>query len=472
MRISSIGMMILIVVLNACGGGGGSGSGSGGSNTSYVINNSNIISYNTAPDFTEVKSFISPDIHNISFSAQINFVKLIDGADECVVSQGGIRDWRLNPNSSPLIPDHPFEIFCPDSNGKYVESSLRLFGSKINVNGDGSFPTIADFNNDGKDDIFIVQSWDGAARINKGFSIISAPSNGFILKQVALAQAPTAKYTSMDINSDGCMDVVGPSGWVALGDCNGNFQESSYVNSFGGEFGSAACSGDFLGIGKKQLLITDGWLGGDANPNSIYEVDANLVVQNRHFLPQSHFKTIYNRNDGAHAYYCAVIDINNDGQLDIVLMTSNWYISNANLDKSKSKIEIYINKGGFTFENVTATAMAGYDELTSTSYSPRFVDLNNDGYVDIAIESYTYSGRTNGNQIWLNNKNNTFKKINATELSELYQMAGVKYGGTTYPTVLSMLPIKINGKWDYFIHLEDAHYVHRFGIESTQFIFR
>ncbi len=64
-------------------------------------------------------------------------------------------------------------------------------------------------------------------------------------------------------------------------------------------------------------------------------------------------------------------DFNNDGKIDI------FFASN------ESQNQLYLNKGGLQFENVTTKAQIPYDSAWNTGVS--VVDINNDGLLDIYI---------------------------------------------------------------------------------------
>jgi len=91
----------------------------------------------------------------------------------------------------------------------------------------------------------------------------------------------------------------------------------------------------------------------------------------------------------------ALGDLNNDGLPDVVLT--------SNLGSNK----IYINKGNFKFEDITATS--GFTQNGQWSTGVSFVDINNDGWLDIYVCN---SGHMNNghrkNQLYINNHNNTF----------------------------------------------------------------
>jgi hypothetical protein len=86
-----------------------------------------------------------------------------------------------------------------------------------------------------------------------------------------------------------------------------------------------------------------------------------------------------------------ILDVNNDGLQDI-FFAGNQVTS-----------RLYLNKGGFKFEDITAKGGVETDRwITGVS----IVDINQDGFDDIYL-SVSGSGKT-GNMLFVNNGNNTF----------------------------------------------------------------
>ena len=94
-------------------------------------------------------------------------------------------------------------------------------------------------------------------------------------------------------------------------------------------------------------------------------------------------------------------DINNDGLPDI-FFTAN----------SKGNNKLYLNKGNFTFEDITEKA--GVKGMADWCSGVTMADVNGDGWLDIYVS--TVSGRYNlngHNELYINNGNSTFTEKSA-----------------------------------------------------------
>ena len=88
-------------------------------------------------------------------------------------------------------------------------------------------------------------------------------------------------------------------------------------------------------------------------------------------------------------------DINNDGLSDI------YFISNQGTNR------LYLNKGNFRFEDITESSNAGGDKPWATGVN--FVDINNDGWLDIYVSnSGDPKGTDRANELFINNQDETF----------------------------------------------------------------
>ncbi len=91
----------------------------------------------------------------------------------------------------------------------------------------------------------------------------------------------------------------------------------------------------------------------------------------------------------------AIGDINNDGLVDVYMT--------ANLNHNK----LYLNKGGFNFEDITESAKVGGEKAWSTGVT--MVDINADGLLDIYVcNSGDIAGDNKQNELFINNGDLTF----------------------------------------------------------------
>ncbi|MES2004929.1 MAG: VCBS repeat-containing protein [Bacteroidota bacterium] len=124
----------------------------------------------------------------------------------------------------------------------------------------------------------------------------------------------------------------------------------------------------------------------------------------------------------------AIGDINNDGLPDVFLT--------SNMGENK----MYLNKGNFQFDDITAKAGFQQDSMWSTGVV--FVDINNDGWLDIYVcNSGHMSSGNRMNKLYINNHDLTF-----TESAAQY---GLDHKG--YSTQVSFFDYDLDGDLDCFM---------------------
>jgi hypothetical protein len=107
----------------------------------------------------------------------------------------------------------------------------------------------------------------------------------------------------------------------------------------------------------------------------------------------------------------AVGDINNDGLTDI------YFTANSN-----GQNKLYLNKGGFEFEDITG--LAGVSGSADWCSGVTMADVNGDGYLDIYVSAVSSAlGLKGANQLYINNGAAGGDQIKFTESAASYGLA-------------------------------------------------
>ena len=396
--------VFVILFITACGGGGPPAS-----NTPYALGS---IIYDSLKPSMAMGSFTS------------------DGAKYIVVA-----GWAANGTN----PDVPVKIYKINSDGTGSDATVAVLGSEksFSVN----YPIVADFNNDGIDDLFLGGFHDMPA--TNYTSKVYLSQRGQTHKEVVL---PVSTWNhgivAGDVNRDGNIDVVNSLGQMWINDGKGNFTFHDHnwnLNTSNGLWmhGSGVCVGDFNNTGRPQILITDLNLDAQAGPikdTAIFELDNNLIPTVSHSLPVPVLDRNSTTTEISHDVTCRIADINGDGKLDVLVFSRPLDSARGGQWTNEGIVQTLINQGNWQFVDTTDTAMAGYPTNVLVSYTPYLIDLNGDGKVDL-FTSYYDQGTGQANMAWINDgKGNFTKSVASSYITALYSSG---------PAV----PIMINNKW-------------------------
>src|SRR5712675_3173116 len=131
-------------------------------------------------------------------------------------------------------------------------------------------------------------------------------------------------------------------------------------------------------------------------------------LENKHLFNILYYLYFYNGGG------VATGDINNDGLPDI------YFTAN-----SKGNNKLYLNKGNFEFEDITAKA--GVAGTADWCTGVTMADVNGDGLLDIYVSAVSNKYELTGhNELFINNRDNTF-----SEKSKEY---GLDFSGFTTQT--------------------------------------
>ena len=406
---------MLTIVLTACGGGGGSG-------PTAIVPKSDIFTLGSV-SFNSNYSFV-PSMVQADFTG--------DGSKHVVVS-----GWLASGQTVSRNPDPEVKIFKINSSGTGTDVTNSILGGSFSTS--VNWPIVADFNNDGIDDIFFGGFTD-APSFNQNPSTVFLSRPGQSHEKIVFAdQSWVHSSLAVDLNGDGRLDILGNLGDLWLNQGAGNFTHSNLTWA-GGPFagGGGLCAGDFNNTGRKQIVFPDAYdQQTQQNGTFIFDVDTNLNITKLGAMPTPYF----DRNSLtklSHNVSCVVADFNQDGRLDVVVIS-------ARADTVKqSMVQLYINQGNYVFSDATDTAFAAYNQNTFSSYVPVIKDFNNDSLPDLWLMNMDYSGLV-ADQIWINHNTGVFTESNSTKITKL--LTEFLNTNNSYANVSGIaLPVSINNQ--------------------------
>lgn len=284
--------------------------------------------------------------------------------------------------------------------GKFIEASNSVFNAKATMTENGYDWVVADFNGDGREDLFIADSGpDESPFIGGQSQILIQNDEGQLINEtftrIPLERAFTHSVSGGDIDGDNDIDLfigniwgkdeVGPKIYINNGE--GIFHpETNRIPYNIYKLQQKYTSSLFLdanGDGYLDLI-----LGGHSGtyPSETFERDAILLNDGKGFFAFAAEETLPPRIGGPNAGTVAmnVADFNQDGFVDLIMST--------HIDYSDPILQLLLNNGNGSFRD--ETSLIEQDWLPHYTWpwgesehhwivQPTVIDYNHDGWPDI-----------------------------------------------------------------------------------------
>jgi hypothetical protein len=389
-----------VVVVTGCGGGGGGGGGSPYNSPNPILRQ---VPYSTPVRVDTIKPVASTTLESDSSAF---YTASLSGNGEEVVAAG-----RSGTQNQGSYPDYDLNIYGW-SNGTLVNRTSQWFsGTDNRIRGTEPSVKFADFDGDGKLDMYVAPNTDQSGITGSGWVFFNNGTNFTRLDlNLNINGHDSAVY---DLNGDGRSDIFTTGSRVSFAQANRTFTTHVVTGSdYGGTAGSVAIA-DFMGNGTSTIILTDqnAWQTGNNRLYSWSLVNSHRPTQDFELnliatLPNSRFllpKWTSLGITGSHDYRALAFDFDSAGRTSAVIFSRPAAING--IWPEFSEIQFLKNQGGGSFVDVTDSVLVGYDTKSPPSYNPKLMDVNSDGLIDIVLSGT--SGNT-GAQVLIHTKEHKY----------------------------------------------------------------
>jgi len=297
----------------------------------------------------------------------------------------------------------------------------KTFNGKAKIIDDEYGIIAADFNNDGKTDIFTNGLFEEEhLYINQGNNNFIDKANEFGLQsEQKMSRRLNLGACAADFDNDGDLDLY-------IGLLN---NKNIYYQNINGRFFINYTK--FSGGTGKSNDRTNACIAGDVdNDGDLDLFITNEFTTNRLFLnngvglfTETTLSSGIKTKSGGNA--ASFSDIDNDGDID--LYVTNWSQSNLLYQN------MYKETGKVFFKNISQSSKTQGKAYTKSN-AIVFADINNDSFPDIYV-----SNRKTSNKLYINNQNNTFTDVTQKRIGidslETYSVQIYDFDGDYYKDI-------------------------------------
>ena len=339
----------------------------------------------------------------------------------------GRRDLILLTGSGPpIVQRTPMRILRPNAAGTGMTDVTRK------LLGNGALPSmqhprevdVADFNGDGKLDIFVAAHGYDAAPFpgERNVLLISRGDGTYSDQSATLPSAPDFSHSTTigDINGDGIPDIfVGnlplpQKAYFLIGKGDGTFAQATNLipadlTSPNGSTFLTSLLVDVDGDGFPDLVLGSFGDGLGRNVILLNDGTGDFTKRPRVLLPVGVFGATATVDD------ILSFDVNGDGRPDLLILSTQ----SAALQDRGAAIQVLINRGNGVFTDETQVSLGASTSRTNGIWWTflRAVDLNGDGLLDFYAKGFLELSSSGAIEsvpmIWLNNGDGTFTAVNS-----------------------------------------------------------
>jgi hypothetical protein len=401
-----------IFLLSACAGGGGGGANNPGNGSSPTQGFGKSVPYSTPVRIGSVTPINST---TYEYDSSTMYAENLTDNGQSLITVG-----RSGTTLGGSYPTYNLNVFDWE-NGQLVNKTSRWFSGNDNKILGADVAKFADFNGDGKLDMYVAASTDYQDLTGSSWVFFN---NGSSFTRLDLNLGAHGNDSAIyDINGDGRTDIYTSGGRVSFSNANNTFTTYSVNgNDYGGSAASVAIA-DFMGNGSSSIILTDqnAWRSGNNRLYSWALTDAALngrtglefTLSKISTLPDSRFllpKWSSYGFTGSHDYRALAFDFDNSGLTSAIIFSRPVKSDGVGgyTWPEFSEIQFLKNKGGGGFIDVTDTTLVGYNTSSSSShYNPKIMDVNSDGLLDIVLTGTSWTNTT-GAQVLIHTKEHKY----------------------------------------------------------------